>query len=317
MLEKTALSSDMIVAFLKDANVTGATVNVSDRRIILHVDEDSPDVSIDLTTLLGLYVEKVVGKDLSSNDFTDELKARLEEIQDQVQADWIEDTPTDKSYIKNKPDLYLPTETIRDLLDSFSDDGEGNLLYKGVPTDSVQADWIEDTPTDKSYIKNKPDLYLPTEAVREVLDALGITEDGALTYDGVVVSGIQSDYTQTDINHPAYIHNLPTLYDPANQDILNSLGETGEGILTYNGVVVDTQSQPDWDEADTTKPWFIRNKPNVYLPTNAVRNILNSFTMVDGRIEWNSNRLAYTDELIIEANTGMYGIVSDIVITTI
>jgi len=319
MLEKTALSSDMIVAFLKDANVTGATVDVAGRKIILHVDEASPDVSIDLTTLLGLYVEKVAGKDLSSNDFTDAEKARLAAIQDQVQANWDETTTTAKSYIQNKPDVYLPSTAIRDVLNELTDDGTGNLLYKNLPVDSVIPDWNETNPTHKTYIANKPTLH--DHANKALLDALGNTGT-ELTYNGVVVSGTQSDYTQTDATNPAYIHNKPTLYDPANQAVLNAIGVNGDGLLTYNGIRVDTQVQSDWNEADISKPWFIRNKPNVYLPTQAVRDTLDKFSTVnDGtsdRVNWDGNKLAYSDELITQVTkTGIYGIVSDIVLTTV
>ena len=316
MFEKTALSSDMIVAFLKDANVTGATVDVAGRKIVLHVDEDSPDVSIDLTTLLGLYVEKVVGKDLSTNDFTDALKARLEAIQDQVQSNWDETDTNHIEYIKNKPDVYLPDTTLRAILNALSDDGTGNLLYKNLPVDSVQPDWGETNPAHKTYIKNKPTLH--EHANKTLIDALGETANHELTYNGIVVSGAQSDWQQTDTTNPSYIKNKPTLYTPANQAVLDALDVNGNNVLTYNGIAVDTQHNPDWNETDTTKPWFIRNKPNVYLPTQEVRDTLDKFSTTDtGRVDWDGNTLAYKDELIVQASTQTYGIVSDIVITTI
>jgi hypothetical protein len=315
MFEKTALSSDMIVAFLKDANVTGATVDAATKKIVLHVDEDSPDVAIDLTTMLALYVEKVAGKDLSTNDLTDELLARLNATQDQVQVNWNELDTNNIAYIRNKPNVYLPDDTLRAILNELSDDGTGNLLYKNLPIDSVQPDWTETNPAHKTYIKNKPTLHEHTN--KALIDALGETATHELTYNGIVVSGAQSDWSQTDTTNPAYIKNKPTLYNPANMDVLNALDINADNELTYNGVAVDTQDQPDWNETNIAKPWFIRNKPDVYLPTQAVRDTLDEFSTVAGRVNWNGNEIAYTDELIVQASTQTYGIVSDIVITTI
>lgn len=61
-------------------------------------------------------VSKEEGKSLSTNDFTDELKAKLESIESDaevnVQADWAESDSTSDSFIKNKPAPYvLPQAT--------------------------------------------------------------------------------------------------------------------------------------------------------------------------------------------------------------
>lgn len=54
-------------------------------------------------------VEKVAGKDLSANDFTDILKTKLDGIEDgadvQIQSDWNQTDNSAKDFIKNKPDL--------------------------------------------------------------------------------------------------------------------------------------------------------------------------------------------------------------------
>ena len=60
-------------------------------------------------TAISNKVDKVSGKDLSSNDFTDTLKTKLDNIASgaevNVQADWAETATTADSYIKNKPTL--------------------------------------------------------------------------------------------------------------------------------------------------------------------------------------------------------------------
>lgn len=47
-------------------------------------------------------VDKVEGKDLSTNDYTDEDKAKVDSIEPQVKADWAENDTTSKSYIENR-----------------------------------------------------------------------------------------------------------------------------------------------------------------------------------------------------------------------
>jgi len=60
-------------------------------------------------------VDVVSGKALSTNDFTNTLKSKLDGIASgaevNVQADWNTTTTTDDSYIKNKPNIYLKSET--------------------------------------------------------------------------------------------------------------------------------------------------------------------------------------------------------------
>ena len=54
-------------------------------------------------------VEKIAGKDLSKNDFTDDLKTKLDSLEFgsgvQIQADWIQTDNLALDYIKNKPEL--------------------------------------------------------------------------------------------------------------------------------------------------------------------------------------------------------------------
>ena len=63
----------------------------------------------DLETAIGGKVDKVDGKGLSANDFTDTLKDKLDGIESgaeaNVQADWSESDTQDDSYIRNKPAL--------------------------------------------------------------------------------------------------------------------------------------------------------------------------------------------------------------------
>lgn len=61
------------------------------------------------TELYSTKVDKVTGKDLSKNDFTDVLKSKLDNIeafaQVNVQADFAQTDNTQKDFIKNKPTI--------------------------------------------------------------------------------------------------------------------------------------------------------------------------------------------------------------------
>lgn len=65
---------------------------------------------ISIDGFLDNKVDKVEGKDLSDNNFSDELKEKLEGVETganaNVQADWNEEDSTVDSFIKNKPELF-------------------------------------------------------------------------------------------------------------------------------------------------------------------------------------------------------------------
>ena len=85
--------------------------------------------------LLDDKVDKVTGKQLSTEDFTSALKSKLEGIeagaQANVQADWNETDNTSDAYIQNKPTI---------------------------PDAQIQSDWNQTDTSAKDYIKNKPTI---------------------------------------------------------------------------------------------------------------------------------------------------------------
>lgn len=78
------------------------------KRITLH-DLFSIDIVGNITAALNKKVDKVVGKELSSNDYTSAEKAKLAGIQANaqvnVQSDYNESNTSSNAYIRNKPDL--------------------------------------------------------------------------------------------------------------------------------------------------------------------------------------------------------------------
>ena len=70
----------------------------------------------ELRRSLGNKVDKVTGKSLSSNDFTNELRNKLVTIVGNVQANWNTTNENDPSYIANKP--TIPTVPSQSDLDN-------------------------------------------------------------------------------------------------------------------------------------------------------------------------------------------------------
>ena len=85
---------------------------------------DDPNFATTIATELGNKVDKVEGKVLSTNDYTDEEKAKLASISEgagkPVQPDWNQNDETANDYIKNKP----KTATDDDIIDFLTELGE-------------------------------------------------------------------------------------------------------------------------------------------------------------------------------------------------
>ena len=105
----------------------------------------------DVETALADKVDKVEGKGLSANDFTDTLKTKLDGIaagaEVNVQADWNQTTDTADDYIKNKPNLATVATS-----GSYND-----LSNKpSIPAAQVNSDW--NAASGVAQILNKPTL---------------------------------------------------------------------------------------------------------------------------------------------------------------
>lgn len=308
MFNKFALDANMIMAFLKDANVVGADVNQETMVVTLYVDESDPDVTFSLKPLFDTKVDKVLGKELSDNNLTDALLARLVEIQDQIQTDWEQTDTNQPDYLKNKPTIhYHDNKEVLDKLTVVDDE----LLYNNHPVDSVVADWSETNPDHRTFIANKPVLYDPSN--KDVLNAINEDANQQITYNGIVISGVQSDWVINSPSDPAYILNKPILYDPSNKDILDALSVDGNNHLTYEGFTVATDIvQSDWTEIDNTKPAFIRHKPAIHHHAN-LTNLAKIDEDINNHMYYNGYKVAYEEDIITNiATNSIYGIMTNL-----
>ena len=167
------------------------------------------------------------------------LQEEIDNIPEQVQSDWEESDTESPAYIQNKPDLdiYATHEEVNtatgDLVNIVSsvssvlqtniEEGDTNVLsvvsavssvlqneIDDIP-EQVQADWDQTDDTQKDYIKNKPDLdiYATVETVSGVSSVLVELIDDVSA--AVPEAQVQSDWTETDVDSPAYIQNKPDL----------------------------------------------------------------------------------------------------------
>ena len=247
--------------------------------------EDIRNVINDLLRALGNKVDKVNGKGLSSNDFTNELREKLVNIKGNYQANWNTTDQSDPSYIANKPDLSslgLTEEQINKINNAvqketgkglssndFTDELKQKLDNLGEQFEQEQADWGESDNSKKSFIKNKPDLTNFVEkSGNKVLSDNNFTDELKNKLDSLS-DQIQSDWNQTDPDAKDYIKNKPTIpvsNGGGGSQIQSDWNQTNNGepdFIKNKPTIPDAQIQSDWSQNDNTKKDFIKNKPSI------------------------------------------------------
>ena len=160
-------------SWIKKGNIKGATGSFDDSKLSNYaLKSDIPDISN--------KVDKINGKGLSTNDFTNDLKNKLDSIAEgaevNVQSDWNETATDSDAYIKNKPKLFSGNYndlSNRPTLANVATSGNYNDLsnkpdISGIQSKldgiaagaevNVQSDWNETATDSDAYIKNKPKL---------------------------------------------------------------------------------------------------------------------------------------------------------------
>ena len=185
---------------LGNLKVNGTALSVNeDKEINLEVDNalsassENPIQNKTVKAALDTKMDKVEGKTLSTNDYTDEDKNKLNNIsagaEANVQADWNEEDSTSDAYIKNKPVIPegatvdselsdssvnpVQNKVVKAALDNKVDKVNGKDLSTNDYTNedknklagisagakaNVQADWEENDSSSDAYIKNKPTI---------------------------------------------------------------------------------------------------------------------------------------------------------------
>jgi len=163
--------------------------------------------SINISALQSGKVDKVAGKQLSTEDFTSVLLAKLNSIatnaEVNVQADWAESDTASDAFIQNKPtDLTtLNTHSVTELSDVTSA-GSGAIITSAERTKltsvatgaevNVQADYNESDSNSDAFIQNKP-----TITVAGTSNEVEVSPTGAQNLPTTFTVGLPNDVTIT------------------------------------------------------------------------------------------------------------------------
>jgi hypothetical protein len=159
--------------------------------------------------LLEGKVDKVDGKELSTNDFTDEDKAKLDAYSSPtqpVQSDWNEDDTASLAYILNKPEILTKSEL-----------------------DTTIATSLKNYAT-KDYVSSSLSSYIKSADVKSLLNGYA-TED--------YVSTALIDYSTKD-----YVSSLLSEYS-TKQYVDSAIGNAVENLSTLQLSFVDTLPSVD------------------------------------------------------------------------
>lgn len=213
------------------------------------------------------FVEKENNKVLSSNDFTNELKTKLEGVANNanknIQADWNEANTDSDAFIKNKPTIPA-----------------GSVLYTatGTHTDGAIDQKTTTDELNKKVDKEAGKTLTSNDFTTELKDKLTAIEAFAQvnkieeikTADGVALT-----ITDKSVTLPATTATAPAVdaYTKAQSDDKYVAKEVGK-TLTSNDFTDELKTklegvannanknvQADWNEADTDSDAFIKNKP--------------------------------------------------------
>ena len=204
-----------------------------------------------LQNALDLKVDKVTGKELSANDFTDVLLAKLNGIaagaEVNVQSDWNQTNSTQDDYIKNKPfDVTnLALHSVEETNDVF-DAGSGYII-----TDLERTKLNNINPGSNQII---------TDAERTKLNGIAT---------GAEVN-VQADWNVTDVNSDAHIKNKPNVVTTARQ-------------LDINGTPNEIEIVPDGlQNLSTDRVWTVGLTTDVTIQNDLT---VNNDATVTGKVK--------------------------------
>jgi len=232
------------IYYVTDAETTA--IPLSDNEVSAHKVWSSQKISDELDT----KVDKVVGKGLSTNDYTNEEKTKLANIpsgaEANVQSDWEQDDNTADDYIKNKPTIP-PGVVVDQTYDASSTNAQsgtavasavsgkvdtsslGTAAYKNVPVsgNASVTQVVMGGDTRLSDSRAASDVYpwakkvdKPTYTASEV-GAIPTTEKGS--NNGVATLGSDGKVPSSQL--PSYVDDV---LEYANMSVFPSTGESGK-----------------------------------------------------------------------------------------
>lgn len=260
------------------------------------------DAENDISALQSGKVDKVIGKGLSTNDFTDADKTKLDGIEAgaevNVQADWNEADTTADSYIQNKPTVpaqkiwFATCDTAAGTAAKVATSDSGNFVltsgnmvrvkftsgnsFNGTATLNVDGTGaksiarVGSTTTTRYY-------WVSGEVVDLVYDGTNfvMSDKGTATTTYYGLTKLSSSVSSTSESLAA----TPKAIKTVNDALANKVDkETGKGLSSNDFTDADVTKlsgiaagaevnvQADWNEADNTADSYIQNKPDIQSP---------------------------------------------------
>ena len=166
----------------------------------------------------------------------------------QAQADWEQSDSTKVDYIKNKPTL-------------FSGDYEDLTNKPTIPDAQIQSDWNQSDSTKKDFIKNKPNVPSSLSELSSDSTHRVVTDSEKEAWNN------KSDFSgsYTDLTNKPSIPVVPTKVSAFINDVgyVNKLKTINGESLKGEGNIEIEQVQSDWNQTDSSKKDFIKNKPTI------------------------------------------------------
>lgn len=195
------------------------------------------------------YVKKEDGKGLSTNDFTNEDKTKLDNIQNPMQivgrVDSVEDLPSSGVRVG---DAYLVgtsgSETFDEYVCTEISEETDAPTWESIGSTQKQSDWEQTTSTAADYIKNKPGIVIgDANASRSSVMIVGNTISNGSTQS--FAAGTQNTF-DTGSSQSIACGSSNTLQYSASQNIVggsgNSLNSTSKNIVGGESNIVNTGS---------------------------------------------------------------------------
>lgn len=191
----------------------------------------------------------------TDNNYTNEEQSKLEGIESgaevNVQSDWEQSDSAADDYIKNKPENLVQDANYVHTDNNYTSDEKNKLsgIEAGAEA-NVQSDWSEADNSKDDFIKNKP-----TKVSDFQNDSGFITKD---VNDLTNYYKKSETYTQTEINN-----SLSGKVDKETGKGLSSNDYTDAEKIKLSGIAAgaEVNVQSDWQQSDSTKDDYIKNKP--------------------------------------------------------
>lgn len=166
----------------------------------------------------------------------------------QAQADWEQSDSTKVDFIKNKPTL-------------FSGDYEDLTNKPTIPDAQIQSDWNQSDSTKFDFIKNKPNVPSSLAELSGDSTHRVVTDSEKETWNN------KSDFSGSynDLTNKPSIPVVPTKVSAFINDVgyVNKLKTINGESLNGEGNIEIEQVQSDWNQSDSSKKDFIKNKPTI------------------------------------------------------